>query len=927
MKLKSRISLIIFLTLMINLIGSSLVIPTVYGQTDTVTEVLYLGEESENVAQALMLDEETMHVTVQTPPSVDFSTLTDYHVVVVNDVILTSDQISTLETWGEGVNHGIMIIMGPLLTNNFTLLTTLGITTASSLSNNSGYIAEQSELNTKKGLSYVNTEDVSDDNPLVSSIVWNTAPETFYFTLIPNLASDVTSYIKMQWTNGGFVKTDYPLIAGKSLGSNSHSNVYVLSGWFQNEFDDINSNEHMMVWLYFNYLMYVTAQSSINYDPIPDYGSWNSSPVPHLDAQIILGVVVVVIGVGSFGAYALVRKRKKEHREIFITDKDIIEKPNDDTAADVLAPEEIFVDEEDKWETIGMHRQIAGFFKLFFVMVLLLIPQLVVTSFVMPVFLNPYAQASGWYSYTLRFFEAIWLVFDMGFNFAITKYFAQHRLERPEKAYHYVQLFIWWEILSGVAQVFFVAFIGSIVFPMTDFSYLSWMFVIHSLIQFPGIFLVFQYFFQGYQRADYNMIAFALQYFVLRLVLQVVTVPIFKAIFAGNVMYGPAFGAGVGLLVGQLLGDWVLFGITLKMYKNLKLPLLPVFTADFTKAEFVETFKFGGKMILGQMWVPLGWLLQVYLVGIYLPNSSAEQGYFELAFTVSTIPQAISLLMSAMMGSLTEAYEYKKENLHNYTSFSGFKWGSLWTFYLVSTFLAIGEPFILGASGPNWARAAALIPWMMFYRALGPTSWQGDFEFAAANKPIYAGIAWVIEQAIRAVLTWYLLKEMLIMEAVIIAYIISLAVKTVVVLVLIRWKIHKWEWNVWQTYIAPILAGVINWVLLKGIVFVIVDLIFGGTNTIISAVILFVIGMFGMEYIYAFIDGFLGGFCDNTLDELDVATNMVTGVKGLARAYYKMVALGAKHSPLHNKFRVKVYEAAFEEAKELTQIKKKVVKK
>lgn len=214
----------------------------------------------------------------------------------------------------------------------------------------------------------------------------------------------------------------------------------------------------------------------------------------------------------------------------------------------------------------------------------------------------------------------------------------------------------------------------------------------------------------------------------------------------------------------------------------------------------------------------------------------------------------------------------------------------------------------------------------MLFQALGPTSWQADYEFAAANKPIYAGIAWIVEQFIRGILTFVLLAEMHVMEAVIIAYIISLSIKNVLVLILIRTKIHKWDWNVWQAYIAPLLSAAVNYLILRGVIFLVIDVMFGGEYNIINAIILFVIGMFAMEYIYAFIDGLFGGFCDNTLSELDVATNMVTGVKGLARGYYKMVALGAKLSPLHNKFKIKVYDDAFREAQELTDIKKKVVK-
>jgi len=733
----------------------------------------------------------------------------------------------------------------------------------------------------------------------------------------------------MQWAGNLSSSDNYPLLCGKILGENKGPNVFIYSTWLQDEFDNINANQHIMVWPFFNYLMFITIQISVG-KPVPEFGNWKYAPVPHTTDQIIIGIFIAIIAICTILFYKYAKKFKQKEHDVFISENlfksEVVSESRELGSIEEIVPKEkIYVDKSDEWEAIGFHRHISGFLKLFFLMVILLIPQLLITSIIMPRFLNPYPQASGWYSYTLRFFESIWLVFDMGFNFALVKYFAQYRIESPRKAYHYIQLFVWWEMFSGIIQIFLIAFLGSILIPLTNLSYLSWMFVAHSLIQFPGFYLVFQYFFQGNQRADYFMISFALQYFVLRMAMQIITVPIFKLIYQNKVMYGPAFGAGIGLLIGQMIGDFSLFLITWKIYSKMNLPIKPIFLAEFNKEEFIESIKFGGKMVLGEVWVPAVWLLQVYLVGIFLPNASAEQGYFELAFTISTIPQAISLLMTSMLGGLTEAHEYKKQNLLNYTSFSGTKWGSMWTFYLCAVIWSIGQEFIIGASGPNWIRAAALIPYLMIFQMLGPISWQCDYEFAAANKPLYAGIAWILEQSIRATLTYTLLVLMHRMEAVVIAYIISLSIKDIFVLNIVRRKIHKWNWNLWQAFIAPLISAFCTYLILRGIVWIIVYNLFG--VGIISAMIIFIIGLFFMEYVYIFIDSFIGGFDDNTIKELDRATRMITGVYGLARFYYKMAYFGSKISPLHNKFRVKIFELAQKEAEELTSIKKKIVVK
>ncbi|MHA1729503.1 MAG: lipopolysaccharide biosynthesis protein [Promethearchaeota archaeon] len=903
-------------------------ITSVKGQTEK-TQVLYISDSTGNFLDALKLDTENIEVTPQTVSGISFSGLNDYDVVVLNDVNLTQIQLNDLSNWAETDGHGVIIIMGPALTVGNQILSTFRFTSVTQFENNSGDITQEeqpNEFNKLKGISVANIggEGIA-NHPIIGTIIWNTAPETFYWTKIPDIEDDVIMYVNMQWNDAGMNDAEgqnYPAIAGISVGDNQGTNIFLFTGWLQDDFtnaDATNANVHVVVWPFFNYLVFTTVQSAAG-NPVPAYGNWKFSPVPHYTEQLILGIIVFVIAVISVWLFIRARKKKEMPKDYFEREEKEEEKEEEDEAEN----KDIYVDIENLWEKVGFHRQLSGFLKLFFVMMILIVPQLLISSMIMPQFINPYPQSTGWYSYTLHFFEAIWLVFDMGFNYAIIKFFAQHRIEHPEKAYHYVQLFIWWEMLSGVVQIGLIAFIGSIIFPFTQFNYLSWMFVTHSLIQFPGIFLVFQYFFQGSQRSDFQMISYALQALVLRLILQVVTVPICKFIFEGNVMYGAAFGTSIGLLVGQLIGDWALFFITWKLYKSLKLPSKPLFWADFNKEEFIETIKLGSKMAMGGMLVPLVWLLQVYWVQLFIPNSSQEQGYFELAWTISQIPMAIVLMTSGLLGALTEAHEYKKHKLLQYNTISGLKWGFTWTLYLSAVFFAIGESFIVGASGAIWIRSAQLLPLLLVQRCLGPFSWQTDQEFAAADKAQYAGIAWFIEQSLRAVLMFVFLFKFRLMESVLFAYIISLIVKNVFVLIVLRKKIHTWNWNIWPSYIAPLISAGIVFVIFRIFDFLIVS-VFGLGQGIISALLLLILALFAGEFIHSFFYGFFGGYDDNTLKELDVASDMVTGVNKLARFYYKCAATGARISPLHNKFPIKIYEEAMKEADEITAIKRKFI--
>lgn len=913
-------------------------------QTPSATRVLYLvgdpnyatGYEDSPI-KALKLDSVNIQLTVMDDSSsIDFGTQTDYDVIVINDYNLTIAEITALNGWLATEGHGLMVIMGKTLTTGNLILDQLGITPGiTNFQENDLYKESYEEqYHSVVAVSKVNS---SSSNSILKSIAWNSAVELVNYTQFPNIDTITGNeeYIYMRYYNGS--DTSNSLVFGRSL-CGSYNNIIVYAGWFTN-----GINTEFQLWPYFNYLMFNSIQS-IAGKTFVSYKDWKYSPVPHLFDQIILGLFVlccIIIAVLLFKKQRQKGKPKRlEYETLELIEKEIHGKEisiktyleskgslNEVEARLLNAQKQesnrnhqIGVEEKrDHWEEIGFHRQQAGFLQTIYSLIFIIIPQLVMTSFVMPMFIQPHPQAGGYYSYTLHFFEAIWVLFDLGLQYSFVKYFSAHRIERPEKAYHYVQIFVWWQILSGLVQICMVAFVGSFVFPMTNLSYLTWMFIVHSLIQFPGFFRVFEFFFQGMQRNDKQMITFVLQMFLMRLICQIALVPVFRAIYGGIPMYGDAFGAGIGLLLGQYVGDIIIFLITIKWYKQLKLSFKPIIAAEFTKQEFIESIKFGAKMAAGSVWVPAVWMLQVVLVSSHLPNYAAEQGYYELAYTITQIPAAATLIYEGVLGGLTEAWTYNKKTLLNYISGASMRLGFFWTSFLCCALWAIGPTFIIGTAGQGWARAADFVWLFVLFQLLGPFSWQGDKEFAASDHPGYAGIAWIIEQGLRAILLFILVPTMQIMESVIIAYMIALTVKDIFIWVVIETKIHKHTWNIWPTFISPAISGALIYLLLK------VMEGYAKNLGLIGVLILFVATFFVVLFVYSFLNGFFGGYDDNTIAEFQKSANMVVGVGGLARGLYKCAKLGTKISPLHGKFPVKEYIEAYKEADELTAIKKSLV--
>ncbi len=929
-KLNKRSAIRVLSITLIVLFSVCLLITDTRADTSIRTRVLYLsstGSSNERIAKALDLDKENLALSIRsTADGIDFETQTDYDVIILNDFQLNATQTDQLKEWLKIKGHGLLLVMGPNLTASNVIIDRLNILPGQITFRSNDYEFNQYD-NKSYSVSAISTI-ADENNHLVKTIAWNSAPELINYTQI-NAKSNPNNkeIIRMTYYNGSASENSL-VFSASGMSDASYHNIIVFSGWIGE-----GMNPEYQLWPYFNYLFFNAVQGVAN-KPIPTYGSWKYSPVPHLTDQIILGMVVLIAAFVSIYFFTKARKRgaqtRKKYEDIEKQEQDYLAKGEtppvfivEDGASLTIqrVQEESRKDEAEnkkKWEEIGFHRQQAGFLQMFFALMFLIIPQLIVTSFIMPTFIQPHPQATGYYSFTLRFFEAIWVLFDMGTKYAFVKYFAQYRIEQPARAFHYAQIFVWWQFLSGLVQIFIFTFMGSIIFTQTNYAYLTWIFIAHSLVQYPGIFLVLQFFFQAMQKTDKQMISFVLQQFLLRLVAQVITVPIFRAIYSSNIIYGSAIGAGIGLVVGQYIGDIILFLITIKWYRDMKFSFTPIFAAEFTKKEFITSIKFGAKMALGEFLVPAVWLLQVVLISLYVPSYAAEQGYFELAWTIASLAFAAALLYEGAFAALTEAHTYKKNALLNYVTGASMRFGMFWTFYICAALWAIGTYFIIGTAGRGWGRAADMLTLLVFFNLLGPFSWQGDKEFASANRPELAGLAWVVEQASRAILLIVLLPRFRVMEVVIYSYIISLAIKDILVWILIELKIHKHKWYLWPTFAAPGIAATISYFLLRAIV----DALPIGIEFVL---LLFVLTFFAFIYIYAFLHGFFGGYDDNTLAELKKAAGMVTGVGALARGLYKATAMGAKISPFHNKFKIDIFDDYIKEAGELNAIKKTLI--
>jgi hypothetical protein len=168
------------------------------------------------------------------------------------------------------------------------------------------------------------------------------------------------------------------------------------------------------------------------------------------------------------------------------------------------------------------------------------------------------------------------------------------------------------------------------------------------------------------------------------------------------------------------------------------------------------------------------------------------------------------------------------------------------------------------------------------------------------------------------VLAWFLLARFQV-TGLIIAYFVGLFSKGFVAYIINHRLCFPQRYYVWQSLVAPLLAGVVHYYFLTGIN----HFLWKGDQ--ISSVLIFFLGILPSFPLFMFLYGLFGGWDKDTLDELKDAVELTGRARWLTYwGIYQPTALGARLSPLNNRFPITNRPDAMEEARLLTNEKVKL---
>jgi O-antigen/teichoic acid export membrane protein len=814
--------------------------------------------------------------------SISATTLASVQVLVLANPTLNSTQASSVVTWV--ANGGsLLLVSGESEVAQRSLLLDLGCIDAGAT------VTVVDEEST------VFVADPSESS--VTGIEWSTAPGIKACLQISALAAGSEPILRAGSPLGTPILFTRPLGTGR---------VVVLTVVYEGQ-----QNQNFQLWSYTPYFLFRIVSSLAGTPDIPGFAAWEHAPVPNTMERGLL--VVLLAGIAMLVAVCILVAKKASKKPIRTNLLPVVQpddKPVGSIEGQVIPAGGNNLDQVEKWERVGMHRQISSYFLTMLTQFAVNLPWLFLTIGVYSRYIQPFPMISGATSWIGTILGNVFVILDMAMGASMSKFFSHHRVRSPVTALKHAQVYAWWQFSIAAGQAFVIVSLATFVQPASYVGAISYFTILASASRIPGFFGVVGAALDAMQRFDVKIKANAILGTVVNHFVGWGFVLLFRAIYKDLPRFGEAFGAGVGMYLGGVVNGVINFCIFLTIYKKLGYYPGNLFRLDFGKAEFKEAFLFGFKLTIGNMWVALAGIIEILLISMFVLNYTEELAYYNLIGNLTGLGGACSAMTSALLPAISEAYNNDKKKLVEYYLIEGLKWVYFLQFFLCALFCAAGENFLL-LSGSQWAGATKYLYWKVLFFAFWPFAWWDDVVFQGTGHSGYNTGVWFVEQGTRLALMPFTLSTFGLMGLVY-AYIPGIAAKSLVSIIIVRRKVCAFKWQWMHVFLASALSALLLFGILFGI-----GRLFPRGDPVAGPIVFF--GGFVLGLVaHGFLTGFFGGWDKNTIGEFARGIAMVRSSGIVFSPLQKAVDLGYRLSPWKSRFAVQVYADAEQEAGSLT---------
>ena len=766
-------------------------------------------------------------------------------------------------------------------------------------------------------------------NPLATNVSWKSAVRVHERSL---LAASGAATVLVATSKHDPVRASTPVLIEMKSGAGT---VDVLNVWLRQGDQRARiasyrallsgivgaQNYDFQRWAYFNWLLYDLSRTSAGVAAV-SYGSWIGSPVPDGRQIVWLGAIFSTMLAVFVLCYIAARRFSLRHPERLEQFYLPARRPGPVAAAvgdAAAAPAAAQAPDrgDPRWEVIGFHRPLSGFFYNYLLALTVMIPfNFVVTFYIERNFVNPFLEARGAWAAVTQFMTFFFTLLDLGTGQAMVKYFAEYRVKEPGRAITYAQFFIWFHAIAGMSQIMVLGLVAALWMPHTQMAFLTWFVILHTLIQFPGFIAIFFNLFRALQRFDYAQLLIVLTY-VLNPFVQLSCGVYGRHWGLMHPVYGEGMGVVFGFAIGGVAANLLMGGFCAMFYDRMGFRLSTIFLAHFNRDTVRRSLIYGVKLTGGQVLAATSWALVPVIMGILLPNFLELNEIWILTYSLTFAYLETGVyVFTTLMPSISESYSQAMILLTRRYLDQGLRWGLMVTSMLGGAFVAFSNIFVHGLLPPQFVRAAGVMMLMHVWRAFDFTTRMPDQVFQGVGRTGLFTLTALVENGGRVILSWYLIKWYG-FDGVFYAFIGSSILKSAVAWPMMGYLIAWPSISIWQTLVNPVLAALGNYLVLHEFAIA----VWRGAGHAGSTWIVVLVCLFGSLPVYMLISGLLG-WDSAALREFRDAAEMVPAPYGaIARMAHWLVELGSSVSPLHNRFPGKLVEEAAAQAAELTALK------
>lgn len=585
------------------------------------------------------------------------------------------------------------------------------------------------------------------------------------------------------------------------------------------------------------------------------------------------------------------------------------------------------------WDEIGFHKPIAGFwYNISFTLIAIVLSAFLVGQLMN--FFYPFPESFGYKDLVFGYFALMFTLFDMGTGAVMGRFIPEVNINNPEKMLHYIQYFIWYQMLTGLVQTTAVSIYALYYAPQTSISYTVWIMLVVSTTQYPGFLGVFRNTLDSLQHYDKTKLLSFLTGTVIQRVTELLFVYFGRLWGEANPQVGPIMGIAIGGAIGLYVDDFMAMAISAVFFSRVmrQYGITPkmCFRTDFTWAEIKPVVVFSLKTGLPVLVTgPIGFA-NLLLAVEYIPQYTTLT---VLATIGGSIPDVMNWFGTTNITPLVaESYMNDKRTLARYYVGQDIRFQSL----LIGFFapLMIGLYFVMPIAWVelgmvNYLLASIFIIPRLVRISVEKFLGQPGAVLYGANRPNYRMIMDLVQSVVAFgmqvlyLAVWHIPTRFGLGAT---AWIIQCGHLPVAVLfaafayVYVQKRLLKIKIPGKQIVVGISAAAVVCTILDLMVVFFVFIPIYHAVGFYVALVV----GIIPLALILCFVffplTGFFGAWDDTNLEEFKKAVEMSGPSKWLVKPLHRILAWACRRSPLHDRFGMATDEVE-REARELLVIK------